>query len=40
MVAKAMPPPPPPPPPNENLRLFAGKIEREETVTGIYGIKE
>jgi uncharacterized protein YggE len=40
MVAKAMPPPPPPPPPNENLRLYAGKIEREETVTVIYGIKE
>lgn len=39
-TAKAIPPPPPPPPPNENLRLYPGKIEREETVTVIYGINQ
>jgi uncharacterized protein YggE len=37
-MPSAIPPPPPPPPPNENLQLYPGKIEREETVTVIYGI--
>jgi uncharacterized protein YggE len=37
---RAIAPPPPPPPPKENLQLYPGKIEREETVTVIYGIAQ
>jgi uncharacterized protein len=38
--AKRMPPPPAPPPATENLRLYPGKIEREETATVIYAIAQ
>jgi len=40
LAAAKMPAPPPPSPVAETLRLFPGKIEREETVTVIYGIAQ
>jgi uncharacterized protein YggE len=39
-AAKRMPPAPPAAPVAESLRLYPGKIEREETITVVYGIAQ
>jgi uncharacterized protein YggE len=39
-MAKRLAPPPPPAPVAESLRLFPGKIEREETITVIFAIAQ